>query len=1052
MAKFEIGNDLVPPISIDRILLEPGVEDGKVNVFLDMSIQDSLDNKNTSWLFQEDFIDYLSVKIIQSHSNEDTEMILTEDMSTILVSINNNNFEGDNKDIKVSNIVKDFQNKIDGNENVIKDMSFAGTPIETSDGRLVYRIPIKYNFETTLTDHFSIFAYVHIDMEKIYTDSGLSIPPDAFAEKVHGEMSGETVIDRGAIVSTSTVFYTTDSSGRQTIWMGPVKYDKSNDLYYAPGTNPTKILEKTSIPNYKVQDLRSTRISVNPPVIREAEEQFKRAQKRLTNNDTLNFGINTDNYSSPGRISRGSEGIISFSFDLSFYNLVKYKSLFGSLVSGPSEEEILNKSRITEIKVMRRRVKKKNTNSKLDTSISDICIFDKNEPWEMIAISGEQENKRFVDQATYYGNIPDKSKVDQNIIGIIEEINQNNESSLRTFQFEDHTLRKKTYGLYQYGIEIKFEDGTLSFLQDKLTSLSSAIRGLTNYYTIATSIKFYDAHTRRFNKSLANFYELNGGEAPWEDAIEAYIGALSKIIYSGFEQDIMSSTQISNLALELNNLANPNLGTPEGISALITLLQNLEDLIIKTLQGKTRFISQQLGGSQSEIYHKDNYNRFILDYSHNFREYVDSDFPDGTGIHVLPTESPTLYLNKFKTRAQEESLKYFKYKSPGDLQKNIGKVPGVDSENSGITNVSDSFYTFFSPSKITVSGQSLDLQNKGNATWDNSNYERFTTFLLQSGGGPKLQSPVYSVNKTGNKKVSSKDSNKTQTPQTIQLLENMLSGYSVTISETMEENKTTKETIASSPPGSSMSAKSTPRKEGPIHSDLLSSAVMDTSRIFTSLAITNSLNRNKNKQPTIKPTIRSYDLTTSDNLIDNSVRKSPIKKGQLENIPNQISSLFLSQSPAVKNNWQNYEKQGIDFISNNQTDLMFLYNYSTLFKVEYRDGYEKGKDGQDLLNQPIWKELTEKAIKRIEKSEILLCRIEKYENLEIGVQFPELLELPIFDQHFFLAKNKSTLEKAKKSPKPKKSKLSNKKLLREANAPGNFEVSAFSKGIIRSGK
>jgi hypothetical protein len=1056
---FEFGQGIIPPVFIDRVILEPGSDESLTNMFIDMSIQDMLDNEETSWFFQEEFLKFLKIKILLSNSSEDTEMILTQDLSQIVKNLNDNEISDDNITIKVKpNLPKDSKEKV-----------VYPTPVESSNGDLIYRIPIQYIFkDLNLTEHLSVFVYAFVDLRAISDDFGLNVPDDTFVSSTYGEISGETVLNDGKVISSSTVFFTTDPNGTQLIWTGPVRYDDEKNEYYAADTNPRKILQKTSIPNYKVQDFRSTRAgpAFLASITEQTQDAFKDVQHRLLNGTTLNFGLNTDNFCSPGTESSDKGGIITTYFDLDFKNLLQSKSLFGSLMEGPSNEDVLKNSRITELKIYRRRVKRRNTNSRLNTTIDDLYVFDKNQPWELVAITGEPKDQRFISMSKYYG--ASYQKVEQNLIGSIVEIaqpNSPNQSEIRTFEIKDYTLKKKTYGLYQYGIELKIQDGTVIFLQKILNKLSSTISGLNNYYTFSTSRKFYNPLTRRFNQDLVDLYSGDQQDRPWENAVEAYVEALEKLTYSsrtnkyGTEEGLLTPAEKSEIAIELNNLANPSGGTPEGVALLISLLENLEDLILKTLQGKTRIINQQPDSNQSEIYHRNNYERFVINYSHFLSSYVDSDFPDGTGIQVLPTESPTLYVGKFKTRTEQETLKYFNYKSPENIQKNMGKVPGLNDENKGISDVRESFYTFFTPMKITVGGQDLELQNKGNANWENSSYERFTSFLLQTGDSPKISIPSYSSKKTGNSKVSSKNSSKAPSLENVQSLENLLSDYSVTISTTMEENKTTTETIASNPPDSSMTFDdSTIKRQNKIYDEFLIKNVSDVARIFTSLAVTNNGGRNKNssnknKQPTTKPTIKNYNLTTNENLIDTSVRKSAIKKGQLEKLPNQISSLFLSQSPAVKNNWQNYEKQGIDFVSNNQTDLMFLYNYSTLFRVQFQDGYQKDKNGKPLLNQPIWKDLTEKEIERVEKSEVLMCKLSKYNNPEIGVEYPELLDLPIFDKHFLLAKDKSTLDRAK-SPPPKKAKKipSYKKVLKKANKTGDFKVSQFSKGLIRKGK
>lgn len=274
----------------------------------------------------------------------------------------------------------------------------------------------------------------------------------------------------------------------------------------------------------------------------------------------------------------------------------------------------------------------------------------------------------------------------------------------------------------------------------------------------------------------------------------------------------------------------------------------------------------------------------------------------------------------------------------------------------------------------------------------------------------------------------------------------------------MEENKTTAETIPTQRPDSSMNFdQSTVRPKNKIYDEFLISNISSVGRIFTSLGATNAVsknknNRNKNGQPVVQPTMTKFNLASNSNYIDTSVRASPITPGQLKKLPNQVSSLFLSQSPAIKNDWQSYEKQGIDFASNNQTDLMFLYNYSTLFQIEFKDGYKKDPNGRPLLNQPIWKPITEKELARVENNEIILCRIEKYENLEIGLTHPDILDLPIIDKYFFLAKNSTTLSKARTAPpKKRKKKPSQQLALEKANRVVDFEAAIYSKGITRSG-
>ena len=252
-----------------------------------------------------------------------------------------------------------------------------------------------------------------------------------------------------------------------------------------------------------------------------------------------------------------------------------------------------------------------------------------------------------------------------------------------------------------------------------------------------------------------------------------------------------------------------------------------------------------------------------------------------------------------------------------------------------------------------------------------------------------------------------------------------MSQFSVTVSSTLEENKNTKQTVPVNRPDSSMDfSQSTTRAKNKSYDPFLVKGIETVGSIFTSLSAINAGPRlpnlrNKNKQPVVQPTMDNYSLVTNNNYIDIAFGKSITTPDALKMLPNQISSLFLSDSAAVKNNWQEYKKEGIDFSSSDETSLMFLYNYSTLFYVEYQDGYKKNKDGKSMINNPVWKTMSSRAVIRVQAGEILLCRLVKYENHEMGIEHPKILDLPIIDEYFFLVKNESILQKSE-NPAPKK--------------------------------
>ena len=110
------------------------------------------------------------------------------------------------------------------------------------------------------------------------------------------------------------------------------------------------------------------------------------------------------------------------------------------------------------------------------------------------------------------------------------------------------------------------------------------------------------------------------------------------------------------------------------------------------------------------------------------------------------------------------------------------------------------------------------------------------------------------------------------------------------------------------------------------------------------------------------------------------------------------------------NNWTSADLQ-VDFFSSPQTDLIFAYNYSLLFKLEYFAGYEKSLSGALLVNSPIWLPMTSTILEGLTSSPAL-CRFRKYTNPEIGVYETPGLDLQIKDQHFFLASSAESYTKS----------------------------------------
>ena len=117
-------------------------------------------------------------------------------------------------------------------------------------------------------------------------------------------------------------------------------------------------------------------------------------------------------------------------------------------------------------------------------------------------------------------------------------------------------------------------------------------------------------------------------------------------------------------------------------------------------------------------------------------------------------------------------------------------------------------------------------------------------------------------------------------------------------------------------------------------------------------------------------------------------------------MPNQLKSLFLNSTSANKvvKNW--FKDNNKDIFKNLLQYLVFLVNYNMIGKIEVLTGYEQDTTAKHIKSQ-IWSILDSNLFNK-SQNQLLLCRTRFYENNDIGIKFPKGLELPIFNQYFFI--------------------------------------------------
>jgi hypothetical protein len=178
--------------------------------------------------------------------------------------------------------------------------------------------------------------------------------------------------------------------------------------------------------------------------------------------------------------------------------------------------------------------------------------------------------------------------------------------------------------------------------------------------------------------------------------------------------------------------------------------------------------------------------------------------------------------------------------------------------------------------------------------------------------------------------------------------------------------------------------------------------------------------RRKTKEKTASTS--NYDLGGIQNLVDN-IRKSPLKKGDFEKIPNQVRSLMFSESEQVNNNFLGMEQ---DPMKSPETSQMMRYNFDTFGKIEAFVGFAKDSEGNNIINKPKFVPLKKRLLERA-KSGVVLCRIQNYENKQLRIGQNSSLNMKIYDNCFLVSTKQLSLLLVKKKKIETKMKIARRK-------------------------
>lgn len=253
-------------------------------------------------------------------------------------------------------------------------------------------------------------------------------------------------------------------------------------------------------------------------------------------------------------------------FNINFEEILKENTAFGSLlIRSDLKDELYKKCKISNIKILRRKVNKQKNNQFLPM-LNTINV---------LVSSGESKEKNII------STIDDENAT-------LSEIDLNTSSffKLRTFTVVDKKIFSATSGYYQYGFELEISNAINQFLLNYADSLMPQISALNQYLEETNKIAkvvgddkngyslqgSYDPQKRSFTPIFIKNYAIPRNNAPSfskivNEAIESFVTTIKMF-------GLMKETE-SQMINTLASMLSPTTTNAEIINYFINIYQKL---------------------------------------------------------------------------------------------------------------------------------------------------------------------------------------------------------------------------------------------------------------------------------------------------------------------------------------------------------------------------------------------------------------------------------------------------------------------------------------------
>ena len=847
-----------------------------------------------------------------------------------------------------------------------------------------------------------------------------------------GDVSSEIVISKGKTKKDSFSF---KSKSDNKFWTAS-KHQMENNSYmkysiHSGGPNEELIMVKTD--NVKLKDHRvfDQILSLNINLTQKKNTILKNENliSELRKDRSLSFfSKENKDFISELMITRDTSNSARFMFSINVEEMINSGTDFPMFLSNLKStnptlyHRLMASTRIKNFKMSRRTLK---FNKDSDISIKKSNFIEDEESTIIFETCDSSKSAPYLKPNTYttekmYNGASELLGVKPRVLGSIEELSISSNSlniPLRHFSGSDFDISQKPAGVYEYVLEIDFEDPVLPMLKQMRQQLAQIVEGTTAFPGLEQYHRdsmetpgAFDPVINQFSESFKLFYDKKysrvgsyGGDESKSFVLDA-VSTFVSIMYSLVGSSSLATPALTqkDVLMYLVNISSPTCGNPEGIGKFIELVnifgQKIQNLIDKNSRYKKyrgEGSDQTLATNRGVETSSETMNKKV---SHVFKEVYNAETSSKIGYEYLFRSAKekeknfngltlinTSHLNG---RFNLETEKYFK--SP---KADVSIVDKNNNQYNAGENIENAKYAYLSVSSVHL------LQDDKNIIYSNINR---TIKSPQFNKMNEVLSQILMYNYSKNTKINI--SAQSDTDNTAHKLAQTLNQASIGNSRMLRRGISTDKTKVFD-----KKAKTDLIDDGEllyVDKKREDAEASNMEKKYKRLLALNNIISNSDFLS--KSNSSKYYFLNDDKSADRIKHAANRSPNGISGAPNQIKSLFLS---ILKSNnvYDNGIFKDIGNSYNVDRDIFrdpsfagfIFFNYKNLRRIEVFRGYQ-ALNGQINIKKPIFTAMQKNDMLGNQNSP-LLCRHVKYESDLFGIKQNKNTELPTYNEFFLVS-------------------------------------------------